>query len=81
MFILTNNDRVFAAGETIDLGVWENDPTRKTYRIKNGEKYSYAVQAHFKLHEVDSLPEDYERNKYTYTEKEGFRLFNSLKEN
>lgn len=74
MYILTDNDRVFAAGEVIDLGVWENDPSRKTYRIKNGERYSYAVQAHFKLHEVDSLPEDYERNKYNYTESDGWTL-------
>lgn len=74
MYILTNENVVFAAGEVIDLGIWENDPTCKTYRIKNGDKYQYAVTANFKLHEVDSLPEDYKRNKYCYTEKQGWFL-------
>ena len=74
MKILTNNNAVFAKGETIERGKWENDPTMETYRIKDGNAYKYAIIADFGLHEVDSLPEDYEPNKYCYTESEGFYL-------
>lgn len=72
MFILTNENVVFTHGETIELGRWENDNTQDTYRIKNGDNYQYAVTANFELHEVETLPEDYESNKYCYTEADGF---------
>ena len=72
MFILTNENVVFTHGETIELGRWENDNTQDTYRIKNGDNYQYAVTANFELYEVEALPEDYESNKYCYTEANGF---------
>lgn len=72
MFILTSNKVVFLKGETIEIGRWENDPNMDTYRIKNGDNYQYAVIANFGLHEVEALPEDFERNKYCYTEEDGF---------
>lgn len=72
MFILTNNKVVFTKGETIEKGRWENDPSMDTYRIKNGDEFQYAVIADFRLHEVKKLPEDFEPNKYCYTEEEGF---------
>lgn len=72
MQILTNNNVAFAKGETIERGIWENDSTNETYRIKNGENYQYAVIADFGLHQVDNLPMDFEPNKYCYTEAEGF---------
>lgn len=74
MFILTNENVVFTKGENIELGTWENDPTQETYRITNGDNYQYAVVANFKLYKVDSIPEDYESNKYCYTEEEGFYI-------
>ena len=74
MQILTNNNVVFNYGETIECGTWENDPTMETYRIKNGENYQYAVIADFGLYKVDSLPEDFEPNKYCYTETNGFYI-------
>lgn len=74
MQILTNNNVVFIAGETIEKGTWVNDASRETYRIKNGDNYQYAVIADFGLYEVESLPEDFESNKYCYTETEGFYL-------
>ena len=74
MKILTNNNVVFAKGETIERGKWENDPTTETYRIKDGNAYQYAVVADFGLHGVESVPEDFEPNKYCYTETEGFYL-------
>ncbi len=80
MRILTNNDVVFIKGETIERGKWENDPTMETYRIKYGNAYQYAIIADFGLHEVDSLPEDYEPNKYCYTESDGFYLNPSYEE-
>lgn len=74
MKILTNNNVVFAKGESIERGKWENDPATETYRIKDGNAYQYAVIADFGLHDVDSLPEDFKPNKYCYTESEGFYL-------
>lgn len=74
MQILTNNKAVFISGETIEKGRWENDPSRETYRIKNGDNYQYAVIADFGLYDVEVLPEDFEPNKYCYTETEGFYL-------
>ena len=74
MQILTNNNVVFIAGETIEKGTWVNDASRETYRIKNGDNYQYAVIADFGLYEVESLPDDFEPNKYCYTETEGFYL-------
>lgn len=74
MFILTNENVVFTKGENIELGRWENDPSMDTYRITNGDNYQYAVKANFQLYEVSSIPEDYEPNKYTYTESAGFAL-------
>ena len=74
MQILTNNKIVFIAGETIEKGTWENDPSRETYRIKNGGNYQYAVIADFGLYDVEVLPEDFEPNKYCYTETDGFYL-------
>ena len=72
MLILTNNKVAFAQGETIEKGRWENDPSMDTYRIKNGDDFQYAVIADFGLHEVEELPEDFEPNKYCYTEEDGF---------
>jgi len=72
MYILTNNKAAFVQGETIEKGRWENDSSMDTYRIKNGDNYQYAVIADFGLHEVDSIPEDFEPNKYCYTEEDGF---------
>ena len=72
MYILTNENVVFAYGEVIEKGRWVNDPTMDTYRIKNDDSYQYAVIADFGLHEVASLPEDFEPNKYCYTTKDGF---------
>lgn len=80
MFILTNENVVFASGETIELGRWENDSSMDTYRIKNGDNYQYAVTANFVLYEVESLPEDFVANKYCYTETEGFMLNPDYKE-
>ena len=74
MQILTNNKAVFISGETIERGTWENDPSRETYRIKNGDNYQYAVIADFGLYEVETLPDDFEPNKYCYTEADGFYL-------
>lgn len=74
MYILTNNKVAFAQGEIIEKGRWENDPSMDTYRIKNGDDFQYAVIADFGLHEVKELPEDFEPNKYCYTEAEGFYL-------
>ena len=74
MQILTNNKAVFISGETIEKGTWENDLSRETYRIKNGDNYQYAVIADFGLYDVEVLPEDFEPNKYCYTETEGFYL-------
>ena len=74
MRILTNNNVVFAKGETIERGKWENDHTTETYRIKDGDNYQYAVIADFGLHEVESVPEDFKPNKYCYTEEQGFYL-------
>ena len=74
MQILTNNNVVFIAGETIEKGTWVNDASRETYRIKNGDNYQYAVIADFGLYEVEVLPEDFEPNKYCYTETDGFYL-------
>lgn len=72
MFILTNENVVFAHGEAIELGRWENDSTQDTYRITNGDNYQYAVVSNFEIHEVEALPADYESNKYCYTEADGF---------
>lgn len=72
MQILTNNKVVFAIGETIEFGQWENDPMTDTYRIKNGDNYQYAVVADFVVHAVDAVPDDYEPNKYCYDD--GFTL-------
>lgn len=72
MFILTNENVAFISGETIELGRWENDSTQDTYKITNGDNTQYAVVANFELHEVESLPEDFEANKYCYTEADGF---------
>ena len=80
MKILTNNNIVFTKGETIERGTWENDHTTETYRIKDGENYQYAVIADFGLHEIDSLPDDFESNKYCYTEEQGFYLNPDYKE-
>lgn len=74
MHILTNDNVVFAHGETIERGIWENDLTTETYRIKNGDNHQYAVIADFGLHEVDSIPKDFEPNKYCYTEEQGFYI-------
>lgn len=74
MQILTNNKAVFISGETIEKGTWENDPSRETYRIKNGGNYQYAVIADFGLYGVEVLPKDFEPNKYCYTEIDGFYL-------
>ena len=75
MQILTNNKNiVFNKGEVIEKGIWENDPNIESYRIKNGEIYQYAVIADFKLYEVEALPEDFELNKYCYTQESGFYL-------
>ena len=72
MFILTNENVVFACGEVIAKGRWENDLSMDTYRIKNGDTYQYAVIADFGLYEVEELPADFESNKYCYTVEEGF---------
>lgn len=74
MQILTNNKAVFISGEIIEKGTWINDPSRETYRIKNGDNYQYAVISDFGLYKVESLPGDFEPNKYCYTETEGFYL-------
>lgn len=74
MYILTNNNVVFISGEVIEAGRWENDPYMDTYRIKNGDNYQYAVITGFELHQVDSLPDDFEPNKYLYTEADGFTI-------
>ena len=74
MKILTSNNVVFIAGETIETGTWENALSRETYRIKNGDNYQYAVIADFGLYDVEVLPEGFEPNKYCYTETEGFYL-------
>ena len=74
MKIITNNNVVFNYGDEIELGRWENDSTMDTYRIKNGDNYQYAVVSDFVLHEVESVPEDFESNKYCYTEADGFTL-------
>ena len=80
MKILTNNNVVFAKGKTIERGKWNNDLTTETYRIKNGDSQQYAVITDFGLHEVESVPEDFESNKYCYTEAEGFYLNPDFKE-
>lgn len=80
MQILTNNNVAFIKGETIERGRWENDPVAETYRIKDGENYQYAVIADFGLHEVESVPEDFEPNKYCYSETDGFFLNPDYKE-
>ena len=80
MQILTNNNVAFAKGETIEKGRWENDPSMDTYRIKNGDNYQYAVIADFGLHEVEPVPDDFEPNKYCYTEEQGFYLNPDWKE-
>ena len=72
MFILTNENVVFACGEAIEKGRWENDLSMDTYRIKNGDDYQYAVIANFGLYEVEELPADFESNKYCYTAELGF---------
>ena len=75
MKILTNNNNaVFVYGNEIEIGRWENDPTMDTYRIKTDEGFLYAVIADFGLHEVESMPADFEANKYCYTEAEGFYI-------
>lgn len=74
MQILTNNNVVFIFGEIIEKGTWVNDPSRETYRIKNGDNYQYAVIADFGLYDVEALPDDFEPNKYCYTETDGFYL-------
>ena len=72
MFILTNENVVFAFGESIEKGVWDNDLSMETYRIKNEEVYHYAVISNFVLYEVEELPADFEPNKYCYTAEVGF---------
>lgn len=74
MQILTNNTVVFTKGEKIERGRWENDLTMDTYRITTDTGYQYAVIADFGLHMVASVPEDFEPNKYCYTEEKGFYL-------
>ncbi len=74
MKIITNNDVVFNCGENIELGRWENDPSMDTYKITRGKETEYCVVADFKIYEVDSIPEDYEPNKYCYTAEQGFYL-------
>lgn len=74
MKILTNNNVVFTYGNNIEKSRWENDPSMDTYRITTDNGYQYCVIADFGLHEVDSIPEDFEPNKYCYTETEGFYL-------
>lgn len=72
MKIITNNNVVFNHGNEIEKGRWENDPSTDTYRITTDEGYQYCVIADFVIHEVEALPEDFESNKYCYTEADGF---------
>ena len=74
MYILTSQKQVVMTGDTIEIGRWENDPTMDTYRIKQGSTYQYAVIKGFEVHQVDSLPEDFEPNKYCYETEKGFYL-------
>lgn len=74
MQILTNDKVVFVYGNTIEKGIWENDPSMETYRISTEEGYQYAVIADFGLFDVEAVPEDFESNKYCFTEEEGFYL-------
>ena len=80
MKILTSNDVVFTYGNNIEKGRWENDPSMDTYRITTEEGYQYAVIADFGLYEVETVPDDFEPNKYCYTEEQGFYLNPDYKE-
>lgn len=75
MQILTNNNIVFQYG-VIEVGVFpEADPSRELYKITNGDTVNYVVIADsFKLHKVDTLPDDFEPNKYCYTPEDEFYL-------
>ena len=72
MQILTDNNVVFICGSLIEKGRWVNDPSMDTYRITTESGYQYCVIADFKIYDVDSIPSDYEPNKFCYTEEQGF---------
>ena len=66
MQIIANNSVVFNYGEAIESGRWENDPSIDTYRITKNGNYEYCVIADFVVYDVETIPEDYESNKYLY---------------
>ena len=72
MQILTQNNIVIFYGE-IEKGVYDSvDPDRELYQITNDNGVFYAVTENFTTFEVDSVPDDFEQNKYLYIEGKGF---------
>lgn len=63
-----SND-IYAEGK-VEKGVFENDPSRETYRITGDRGVFYAVTEGFTPYDVDEVPEDFEN--YTYTPEDGF---------
>lgn len=71
MQILTYNNVLFMIGK-VEKGIWENDPSRETYRITNSNGVFYAVTEGFMPYEVGEIPSDVEPEKWCYTQEKGF---------